>query len=90
MGRSSLSSQNAASAPWRPSNAGAGVASHPVMSKTVQFGGCSPPPLWEMQHRARGAGSAFAGKGGGKGGAGGTLSSISISAAAPNSGSPRH
>ena len=31
--------------------AGAGNASHSVIPKTVKFGGCSPPPKWEMCHR---------------------------------------
>ena len=34
-------------APWRPSHAGDGHASHTVFPKTVGFGGCAPP-LWEM------------------------------------------
>ena len=45
---------SAASAPWCPSHAGAGDAPHKVFPKTVQSGGCSPPAMWEMQHRARG------------------------------------
>ena len=48
---------NAASAPWRPSHAGAGNAPHSVLPKTGKFGGCSPPPKWGMQHRAGGAAS---------------------------------
>ena len=42
-------------APGRPSQAGAGDGPHKVLSKTVKFGGSSPPHLmWAMQHRARG------------------------------------
>ena len=40
---------SAASAPRRPSHAGAGNAAHKVSSKTVKLGGCSPPPMmWKM------------------------------------------
>ena len=39
---------NAASAPWRPSHAGAGDGSHKVVPKTVKFGGCSPPLMRQM------------------------------------------
>ena len=39
---------SAASAPRRPSLAGAGNASHSAIPKTVTFGGCSPPPMWAM------------------------------------------
>ena len=38
-----------ASLPGRRSHA-----PHKVFPKTAEFGGCSPSPMWEMQHRARG------------------------------------
>ena len=38
---------SAASAPWRPLYAGAGNASHSVISMTVKFGRCSPPQMIE-------------------------------------------
>ena len=45
----------AASAPWRPSDAGAGNAPHKFFPKTMKFGGGSPPhPMGEVSHRARG------------------------------------
>ena len=55
MGGLSLRFTSAASAPRRPSHAGAGDASHSVIPKTVKFGGCSRPHLmWELPNRAAG------------------------------------
>ena len=49
VGRLSFCFASAASAPRRPSHAGAGDASRKVLTKTVMFGGCSPPHLmWGM------------------------------------------
>ena len=45
---------SAASAPWRPSHAGAGNASHNVVPNTAEFGGCPPHRMWEMPRRAGG------------------------------------
>ena len=27
---------------------------HKAFRKTLKFGGCPPPPMWDMQHRAKG------------------------------------
>ena len=45
VGQSSSACHGAVSAPWGPSQAGAGNASHESVPKAVEFGGCSPPEM---------------------------------------------